>query len=602
MTGAMECRKMVLAWAAATALAMALACAGTARAQTTISGQVLGGGKTIYNSSVALYDASSPSLALATATTDHKGSFTLSFSGPSNGSDVLYVTATGGGIHHNPNTAILLVAVLGAASSAPASVVVDDLTTAATAWAMAQFAQSGGVISGSSPGLPNAALNSANLADVTTGQDVALTGGNTVAESMLNTIANVIAQCVTASGPSSGSCSSLFSAAAPPGGTAPSNTFDAALDIAKNPANNAGAIFALAPTAAHQITYTPVLPGAPNAWVAALSFSGGGLSSPEGVAVDASGNIWAANSFSSTVTELGPDGSALSGFGYTASSLSQPFGVAVDGNGNVWVTNYYNGQVTELCGATTANCPIGSATGNQIFASAAGGLNGPEGIAIDQLGNVWVANNSGNSVTELDSSGNALSGSGYTDTSLSAPIDVAIDGNGNVWVADSGNNEVTELCGANTANCPSMTATGSAILASAAGAGGLNGPAGIAIDQSGNAWVANNSGNSVTELDSNGSALSPPTGYTGGGLGAPVGIAIDGAGNVWVVNNFPPSVTELSSAGSPISPSAGYTGGSMNGPQWLAIDPSGNVWVGNSTDGSVTELVGAAAPVTTPLK
>jgi DNA-binding beta-propeller fold protein YncE len=79
---------------------------------------------------------------------------------------------------------------------------------------------------------------------------------------------------------------------------------------------------------------------------------------------------------------------------------------------------------------------------------------------------------------------------------------------------------------------------------------------------------------------------------------------MDGLGNAWVANNSNNSISELSNAGVPLSPSTGYTGGGVNQPSYIAIDGSGNVWTANAgpgNNGSVTELIGGAAPVVTPI-
>ena len=67
--------------------------------------------------------------------------------------------------------------------------------------------------------------------------------------------------------------------------------------------------------------------------------------------------------------------------------------------------------------------------------------------------------------------------------------------------------------------------------------------------------------------------------YIGGGLNAPRGIAVDGSGNIWVANSGNNSISEFSSIGNPISSAAGYTGGGLSGPRDIAVDTSGNVWV-----------------------
>jgi hypothetical protein len=144
----------------------------------------------------------------------------------------------------------------------------------------------------------------------------------------------------------------------------------------------------------------------------------------------------------------------------------------------------------------------------------------------------------------------------------------------------------------------------------------LYGPKSIAIDGSGNAWIANfhigSVSASVSEFSSAGNALSPSAGYTGGGLSLADSIAIDGSGNAWIADGYdddgyPFAVTgmsELSNAGASLSPSTGgylniggYFGGGLNGPSSVAIDGMGNAWFANSAflPGSVSKFFGSLA-------
>jgi len=128
--------------------------------------------------------------------------------------------------------------------------------------------------------------------------------------------------------------------------------------------------------------------------------------------------------------------------------------------------------------------------------------------------------------------------------------------------------------------------------------GGLNAPASLAVDASGNVWVANAGGSSVTELSSGGALLSGSTGYAGGGnILGPQGIAIDRTGNVWVADTLLSSVVELTLSGGVVQSSSSYTGGGISGPMGIAIDSGNNVWITNFAGGSVTELNSAGVPV-----
>jgi streptogramin lyase len=165
----------------------------------------------------------------------------------------------------------------------------------------------------------------------------------------------------------------------------------------------------------------------------------------------------------------------------------------------------------------------------------------------------------------------------YTGGGLNFAKSIAIDSTGNAWVVNQGGTSVTEISNIGTFLSGTNGFTG----------GGLNNPIGIAVDGSGNAWVTNQNGNSVTEISSAGAFLSGANGFTGGGLNDPFGIAIDSSSNVWVVNDNGSSVTELSSSGAALS---NYTSSSLDGPLAIAIDGAGNAWVTNNSSNSVTEI------------
>jgi hypothetical protein len=113
-------------------------------------------------------------------------------------------------------------------------------------------------------------------------------------------------------------------------------------------------------------------------------------------------------------------------------------------------------------------------------------------------------------------------------------------------------------------------------------AGGIGTPSAIAIDGSGDAWIANNGSTaSVTELSPLGVALNSSP-FTVGGLQTPSSIAIDLSGNAWIANDGNPgSITGLSSTGTAIGASP-FTGGGVNQPGGIAVDGSSRVITGRS--------------------
>jgi streptogramin lyase len=174
----------------------------------------------------------------------------------------------------------------------------------------------------------------------------------------------------------------------------------------------------------------------------------------------------------------------------------------------------------------------------------------------------------------------------YTGGGLNAPRGIAVDGSGNVWVTNFSGASVSKFSPTGAAQSGSSGFT----------VGGLEVPIGIAIDNASNVWVANHTGSSISKLDSSGSAVSGASGYTGGGLNGAYGIAIDSGGHIWVTNQTGNSISEFSSGGSPLTSSNGIATGGLNAPLLLAVDVSGNVWVTNNNGDTISEFDSSGSP------
>ena len=570
------------------------------------------------------------SLLTSSVTSDANGLFTITgqYTCP-NASSQLYIVATGG----NPglavptnNASLALMAAIGPCSLHGGQYTLDpnsfinitEATTVAAAYALAGFIDPSttqiGASATNSIGIANAFLTASNIVDVTPGQARTSTpaGNGTVPQAKINTLADILSPCVNSAG-NGPDCAALFAAATPSGGTAPTNTLQAIINIATHPAQQVGTLFALSPPTP---PFQPTLATAPNDWTLAVNYTGGGLSNPRAMAIDASGNIWLANNGSgpntSSVTELSNTGAILSGAnGYISGSLRFAIGIAIDLDGNAWVPGYGSGG--SVVKFSSSGAVLSGANGYTAPA-----MDFPRAVAIDSVGNAWIPSYgavANANVTKLGPDGTVLSGAlGYTAGAMNSPYAIAIDAGQNVWLPNINDQNVTKLNNTGGSLSGSTGFTG----------GGLNAdPAAVAIDASGNAWINDAFTGNLTKLSSTGAILSGASGFPTCVSPGPFAtcnaqfsaqtLAIDGSGNAWAPITYqvqPPSpaplafyfgLSEMNSSGTILSGPTGYNTNNSIIPFAVAIDSSGNVWSASPAGEVVTQLIGAATPVVTPL-
>ncbi len=280
--------------------------------------------------------------------------------------------------------------------------------------------------------------------------------------------------------------------------------------------------------------------GAP---VYASGITGYNLSTSYGAAVDVFDNVWIANEQSSpavnnklgSVTEFTGAGSSLSGTTYTAGGLNFPISVAIDTSGDYWYADYGNSHVTLL---DKTGAPLSGTSG---YTSSQ--LEFPVSIAVDSKCYGYLANQETDTVTKLPPDGSAFTsyivGSG--------PSAIAVDGSDNVWSANYYGNSVGLV-----------SETGTVVSGTGYTGGGIARPEGVAVDGSGSAWFANYDGPSLTQLaaassSTPGSAISPTAGWgPDANLDEAYGIAIDASGNVWVSNFGGATITEFIGLATPV--------------------------------------------------
>jgi DNA-binding beta-propeller fold protein YncE len=415
-------------------------------------GEMQGGQQPIAGATLQLYavgtggyGSAATALFSPAITTDSNGVFTFPSSYcPADASALVYLVGTGGmpaGAGTNiTNSNVALMAALGPCNSVNASthIHINELTTVAAVWALAPFMS----------GTANAYLNIGSSSTNATGIQLAfqaaeqvvntssgiiggatLPAGATLPTQELNSLADILGQCINSSGGTEGdgsNCGKLFQDAPNTAGTSyPTDTITAALNIAQNPARNVSTLFNLVPPTPE---FESVLTSAPTAWTVAIQYTGGGLNAPTAIAADQSGNIWVANSGASSgdyyVSEFNNLGSSLLGTG-TSVGTGAPTGLAIDPNGNAWITVSSANSLLEVSSSGTLGSPITNS-----------GLDKPTGLAIDGSGAVWVVNSAGNSVSVFSNTGTAISGSPFSGGGIASPANIAINGSANANCSD----------------------------------------------------------------------------------------------------------------------------------------------------------------------
>jgi DNA-binding beta-propeller fold protein YncE len=618
---------------------------GQAVAQQSIKGQVLGGGAPITDSRVTLYAATaSEPKQLAQTKTDKQGQFEVRLTGAPVDSS-LYLVAfggepklTGGG----DNPAIALLAVLG--SKPPARVVLNEMTTVASVWTNAQFLD-GATLKGPMLSLRIAAGNVPNFVDLSTGGwgeaiQSPLNSGQTPTMANFATLADLLSACVTRVRPNA--CGSLFAAATPPGGGAPTDALNTSEAIALNPWYQPERLYALLdqfyPVPKGQnlrpVPFMPYLNYAPSAWVLPLKFDGGGYRAGGKCMFDSEGNLWVGDNFTigwqgsdalwqGPATKFAPNGHPLSPIttGFTGGGMEGgTFGAAVDSKDNVWFTTYGSKTIAVFDkNGKPLTPPQGINFGGRL------GL--MQGIIVTPSGDVWALGIEKRQLVEFPK-GDLSKGrivcegdSAEPCKSFKAPFHLGIDQQDRIWVSDGGIDHVTRF----PASDPTHVETFKTGFSSS----------GLGIDSQGNVWVTNRLGNSlvgmahlvdmgirmkaegvstasdyltktmseqkggrtggsVTVLRPDGRPF-PGSPFYNGGLPGPWAVAVDGDDNIWISNfamvsspivelcgvrteHCPPGVH----TGQQISPPNGYVGGGLQMLTDIGVDPAGNVWAMNN--------------------
>lgn len=670
----------------------------------TFQGQVFAGRNYMAGATVKIYETQSNGVAtngsyngtaklLAAVTSNATGGWSvsdISCTSP----DQLYVTAEAGipypsglsstNLTNNPNS--LMMTAIGdcsistntAGTNNITSIVTNEASTVAAVWALRNFININGTtvnVTSSATnyagtngvgtttnfaGLAHAFLNANNLSPYKIGAFQQYTGGSETGSNgglvpvqELNSLAYAQYLCTIGSdGSSPGNfsyCNTLYQLATPVGGTAPTNSLQAMLNIALYPANNATGIlnFTLTPiplanpaqTGSQQINagvYVPALTslGIATDWSVAIYYlpgygatsAGQGSVYPEYVSIDANDNVYvsnpnAASSTAGNVIALNSYGKSLWTSSTDTTKLNNPRALAADAFGHIWVANGGSTAATafvqEMDAITGASIQQFPSTSNTLY-----------GVAVDTLGNVWYDSNTttGQNLHELLRNGTVyaeVTNFSIPPTSPLALLQIRPDSNNNIWVAGYSTTSAQAIYFPNTGTSAAPAYTSGLKFAAITGTGAY----GITADSVGNAYsVSNGTGGGIFKTSVSGSGTSSVLSATKAASNSAAAsrfLDIDGAGSIWYMDNttgtylyqYAPTTGAINS----YYPC--YNAGTMTGTGTatstvqtcatglstkldLAIDSTGSIWVasyGNSGGGRIAQIIGLAAP-TVPLK
>jgi sugar lactone lactonase YvrE/pimeloyl-ACP methyl ester carboxylesterase len=368
---------------------------------------------------------------------------------------------------------------------------------------------------------------------------------------------------------------------------------------------------------------------------------------PYGVAVDSAGNLFVADADNFTIRKVTPAGvvttlagsagnpGSADGTG-SAARFYCPEGIAVDSGGNLFVADTGSPTIRKVTSAGVVTTLAGSAgpSGSADGTGSAARFFDPVGVAVDSVGNVFVADYGNNTIRKVTAAGVVTTLAGSAGSSGSAdgtgstarffwPSGVALDSAGSLLVADWANNTIRKVTAAGVVTTLAGSAGSSGSADGTGSAARFSGPEGLAVDSADNVFVADEGNDTIRKVTwagvvttLAGSALAQGS-ADGTGSAArffqPEGVAVDGVGDVFVADFFNSTIRKVTSAGL-VTTLAGSAGnfGSADGtgsaarffyPQGLAVGSAGNVFVADTQNhtirkvtltGVVTTLAGKA--------
>jgi sugar lactone lactonase YvrE len=286
----------------------------------------------------------------------------------------------------------------------------------------------------------------------------------------------------------------------------------------------------------------------------------GDLHNIQGIAIDAtSANVWTTNqavggsttATASQVTKMSIAGVTQGVF--SDASFDYVTGIAVDASNNIWISNTGQSPTGISNGEPTGNYSVdeldpnsGTIINGSPFTVGNTGVAAATGVGVDNSGNIWIAGTGTNNIEEFDTNGNLLNV--YATTSLNEPIGITINGANEIWTLDNGSGQISQIEGFNgqdASTSPHIPGIYQAYMIAVDGKNQVLIPnCRVACPTSGSTSPDN-----VLRLAQSGDSNTGGTGANAGvspaGLNGATGAAIDASGNVWVTNTAGGTLTEI---------------------------------------------------------
>src|SRR5262249_15069538 len=306
--------------------------------------------------------------------------------------------------------------------------------------------------------------------------------------------------------------------------------------------------------------------------------------------------------------------------------FNYPYGLSANSTGTIYVADSYNKEIRKVTSAGAVSTLAGSATSDVGGAGSSNGtgraarFNYPNGVAVSGT-TVYVADSNSNTIRKITSTGlvTTLAGTaglfGSADGTGSAarfyyPYGVAADKGGNVYVADTSNDTIRKITGGGVVTTLAGSAGVSGSVDGTGSAARFNNPYAVAVDGSGNVYVADTLNFTVRKITPGAvvttvAGLAGSSGFTDGTgsaarFGYLYGIAVDNAGNLSVTDAGNDTVRKITPAGvvTTLAGTRGVAGNAdgigtsarFDGPFGIAVDSTNNLYVGDDNNEVIRKI------------